>query len=210
MMRTNALKLALFFVAIVESQSVSADLVVANPGDFSGLENIIDFNNIPNSKPITDQFANDFNVTFSGLVGLTNSTDINRFNGSTIASNWIYPSTSTGSFWTATFATTQNIVGFLAETNTNDAVTIEAFLGGSLVGSVDFQNPNGVTPDFLAIQSILGFDEITVTTANQPVGFFAMDDFKFQSNAVVPIPAAIWLFGSALIGIIGIRKYHCT
>jgi hypothetical protein len=205
-MGTTVLKLALLFVAIVESQSVSAELVVANPVDFSGLESIVDFNNIANTKAIKDQFTNEFNVTFNGLVGLTNSTDINRFNGSTIASNWIYPSTNLGPSWTATFTSTQNIVGFLAETNTNDDVTIEAFLGGSLIGSVNFQNPNGVTPDFLAIQSISGFDRIQVTTGNQTAGFFAMDNFKFQSTAIVPVPGGIWLFGSALIGIIGTRK----
>jgi hypothetical protein len=205
-MGTKVIKLALLFVAIVECQSVSANLVVANPVDFSGLENIIDFNNIANTKEIKDQFANDFNVTFNGLVGLTNSTDINRFNGSTIASNWIYPNTNIGPSWTATFTSTQNIVGFLAETNTNDNVSIEAFLGGSLIGSVNFKNPNGVIPDFLAIQSILGFDQIKVTTGSQTAGFFAMDDFKFQSNTVVPLPGAIWLFGSVLIGIIGTKK----
>ncbi len=206
-MKLNVLKLALFFMVMIGAESASAALDVANQVDFNGAETIIDFNNILDTESINEQFT-DSGVTFGGsLVGLTNNEDILAFNGSTIASNWDYNGTgNTGPSWTSTFSSTQKIVGFFARSNTEDDVTIEAFLGGSSIGSVNFLNQNGIIPDFLAVQSSLGFDKIIVTTAVNKNGFFAMDDFKFHNSAVVPIPGAIWLFGAALVGMIRIGK----
>lgn len=203
------LSAVLGLLACAFAQSASAVPVAVSQAAFSGSATVIDFNAIPDTQSITNQYAGQ-NVTFSGaLVGLTNSGDTSLFNGSTIASNWIYNGMgNTGPSWTAVFGSIQNLAGFLVETNTGDDVTIEAFLGASSLGSVNFPNPNGVTVDFIGIGDLGGFDRITVTTANNSNGFFAMDDFRFEggSNGQVPEPGTLALLGLGLAGALISRR----
>lgn len=35
-----------------------------------------------------------------------------------------------------------------------------------------------------------------------------VDDAMHESVAIVPVPAAVWLFGSGLIGLIGIAEHR--
>ena len=177
---------------------------------FSGAETVIDFNSIADTQSITNQYSAQ-GVTFSGaLVGMTNPGDTNIFNGSTIASNWIYAPGpgNTGSSWTAVFGSVQNRVGFLVESNSNDDVTIEAFLGLASLGSVNFPNPNGAPADFIGIEELGGFDRITVTTATNDNGFFAMDNFRFEASnrSQVPEPGSLALLGLGLTGILFARR----
>jgi hypothetical protein len=207
-LKINCLRFIIFFITIANIQALSASSLVAGLANFSGSETVITFNTIDNTQPVNNQYAG-LGVAFNGsLVGLTNSLDPSLFNGSAIASNWNYDDAvpNTGSTWTATFSSVQSQVGFFAESNEDDDITIEGFLKGSSVGSVNFSNPNGTTPDFLGIQNLLGIDSITVTTASNFNGFFGMDDFRFESNTAVPVPAAIWLFGSGLFAVMGMRK----
>lgn len=192
---------ALCAAACVLAQSAWAAPVSITQAAFSGSETVIDFNAIPNTAPINSQYAGQ-DVTFGGaLVGLTNSGDVNLFNGSTIASNWIYGQGSQGSSWSASFGSVQNRVGFLVETNTRDSVTIEAFLGAVSLGSLVFDNPNNLPVDFIGLAEAGGFDRIVVTTATVDNGFIALDNFRFEDAAPaneVPEPASLALFGLGL------------
>jgi len=47
-------------------------------------------------------------------------------------------------------------------------------------------------------------DEVIVTTSGG-TGIFVMDDLEYSLSAV-PVPPAIWLFGSGLIGLIGLAR----
>lgn len=40
--------------------------------------------------------------------------------------------------------------------------------------------------------------------------FFAVDDLQFDGGSQVPLPAAIWLLGSGLIGLVGLRRRSKT
>lgn len=207
---SHILRIFLGLVACALAQNASAVPVAVTQAAFSGSATVIDFNAIPDTQSITNQYSGQ-NVAFSGaLVGLTNFGDTNLFNGSTIASNWIYNGTgNTGPSWTATFGSIQNLAGFLVETNSGDDVTIEAFLGANSLGSVNFPNPNGVTVDFIGIGDLGGFDRITVTTAINSNGFFAMDDFRFEggSNGQVPEPGTLALLGLGLLsGVLASRR----
>ncbi len=42
--------------------------------------------------------------------------------------------------------------------------------------------------------------------SSQSVNGFSLDDVTFGSVSAVPVPAAVWLFGSGLLGLIGIAK----
>ena len=163
--------------------------------DFAGSETTVDFNSIPNGRSINSQYSAS-NVVFSGaLFGLGNPGDTSLFDGSTIASNWIYwPGTGNqGLTWEAEFGSLITQVGFLAEMNGADSVTVEAFSDETSLGSLLFLNPNGFTPDFLGLGDARGFDRIVVTTNDIHNGFFAMDDFRFAGSATVgPGPFLRW------------------
>jgi hypothetical protein len=59
------------------------------------------------------------------------------------------------------------------------------------------------TPQFFGVISTDYFDNVTFDSSSGPlVGF---DSLSYGKN-VVPIPAAFWLFGSGLMGLLGLRK----
>lgn len=195
---------ALAFLAVLATAATPA---LAAPtailaADFDGSETVIDFNTIGDEVAVTNQYAAS-GITFGGaLFGMTNSGDTNLFNGSTIASNWRYNGSGLqGLSWTASFSSVITMVGFLAETNLDDDVTIEAFMGANSLGTLSFANPNGIQPDFLGIRDLGGFDRITVTTGSRDNGFFAMDNLRFGGRATaVPEPMSLALVGLGLLG----------
>ncbi len=184
----------------------TANAGIIELGDFSGSETVIDFNAISNTESVANQYSVD-GVLFSGaLLGMTNSGDTALFNGSTIASNWNYSGGgNTGQSWSATFDSVQNLFGFFSETNSSDDVTIEAYLGTALIGTVNFLNPNGTYPDFLGFGDSGGFDSITVTIAKNANGFFAMDDLRFESLRI-PEPGSLALLCLGIAGVGFSRK----
>lgn len=197
-LKTKLLAIALLMAV---GSNVMAIPITISEGDFSGSETVIDFDAILDTISITNQYSGS-GVNFSGaLLGMTNIGDTNLFNGSTIASNWNYSGIgNTGAFWEATFDSLITMVGFFAETNGPDSVTIEAFNGLVSLGSLYFVNTNGITPDFLGLGDSDGFDRIRVTTDMFHNGFFAMDDFRFEGSVSVPEPGTLALFGIGLAG----------
>lgn len=108
-----------------------------------------------------------------------------------------------GATGSATFSVTQHLVGFYVATNSADHVTIEAFSGATSLGSVNFPNPGAATADFIGIRDFAGLDRISVTTTSNVNGFFAMDDFRFESQPCgsIPVPGTMALVGLGLIGL---------
>ncbi len=49
------------------------------------------------------------------------------------------------------------------------------------------------------------FAGLTISEDNDSSGLRYMD-FSYNSVATVPVPAAVWLFGSGLMGLMGMRK----
>ena len=104
------------------------------------------------------------------------------------------------------FSTPQTEAAFQLITGGNTA-NLYAYLGGSLVesGTVttvsslsDYYGFNGIKFDQIYIQSSYsGF------TNGSGTGPLILDNLQL---AAVPVPSAIWLFGSALVGFIGFNR----
>ena len=59
---------------------------------------------------------------------------------------------------------------------------------------------------FLSFSGFTGVDEVTVAVT----GTFVDPDFDDLTYQVVPVPAAVWLFGSGLLGLVSIAKRKKT
>ena len=74
---------------------------------------------------------------------------------------------------------------------------------------VDTTGPTWFDFNFLGVDS-LSFSSFGGTDANSNDNgagvHFAMDNFTFNEVSTVPVPAAVWLFGSGLVGLIGFGR----
>ncbi|KKM03760.1 hypothetical protein LCGC14_1771180 [marine sediment metagenome] len=83
---------------------------------------------------------------------------------------------------------------------------VEAYRGGNLMANLEAQvfSSEWVWTELLFDAAFSDIDTIKFYTTNS--GYF--NDFVLDNIQVsnVPIPAATWLFGSALIGLAGIKR----
>ncbi|MCF6250517.1 MAG: hypothetical protein L3J75_04490 [Methylococcaceae bacterium] len=108
-----------------------------------------------------------------------------------------------------------NVLGLDATTG-SFAIQIDGFAGGILKTSKQLLTGTSGVIDFLSGDALWGgVDEVRFWFESQPTGFgsfstFAGDDFKFDNVLVqpsaVPLPAAVWLFFSAITGLGFMRK----
>lgn len=136
----------------------------------------------------------------SGYNNGTVSGDYAAFNGSS------YPLTVTGAVY--------NFIGAYLTGAWNDGLNIDVV--GKLNGvelynqSITVNTTSATWFEF----NFLGIDELIFTSSGGiDAGFsgsgthFAMDNFTYST---VPVPAAVWLFGSGLLGIVGFSKRKIT
>jgi len=81
----------------------------------------------------------------------------------------------------------------------NVPVTIDGF-GSILDTSIDTTNSWTEISDISAIGSI---SQIDITLLESSITSF---QFEYENVAAVPVPAAVWLFGSGLIGLVGVAR----
>ena len=119
--------------------------------------------------------------------------------GSTIASNNVGPVDGV-------FLTGDSVFGFsMLFSSSGSPQTVSIFeLGGGLIDSV-------LTPasGFFGLVSDTRVGSFVIDNgpfaSGNPDRFF-IDDFKAYSASPVPVPAAVWLFGTALAGLLGWRR----
>jgi hypothetical protein len=226
--KSFSLILVTVLVVMMSGQNALAAPVSIDLVDFSGSENVIDFNGIANEEPIAEQFSN-MCVSFSGAIfGMTNSGDTSQFpnnGGGVIASNWIYGGGGLqGTSFTVSLGSTFTKVGFYAETNSEDDTTIEVSLNSTSGGSISFNTT--VSAPFIGVEDVSGFDSITVSVSGNSNQFLAIDDLRFEGGTLcngntpvitntVPVPllslSSIFVLISGLLGL-GLftlrRRFH--
>jgi hypothetical protein len=85
------------------------------------------------------------------------------------------------------------------------SVTIDLFAGdGSLVNTLSQALVNGYSK--YTISGLGTFAGLTFKDNNDLYGGLRFMDFSYNAVPAVPVPAAIWLFGTALIGLVGFGK----
>jgi hypothetical protein len=193
---------------ILAGRMVQAGPILVDQSPFTS-PTTLDFSGIGNEVPIDVQFAGQ-GVTFAGgLYGLTNPGDINTYPGppTVIASDWRYSQggSNPGPLpITATFATVQNLVGFLGTTNSGDSTVITTFLGGISDGSVSVAGTG--SPAFLGVSDSSGFDSITIDAPGTTNEFLSFNGFEFQSTSSVPEPGSAGLIAGGIAGITFLRS----
>ena len=102
-------------------------------------------------------------------------------------------------------------IGFL--TGKAGTINLSGYRDGSLVVSDDIFTPAGVTlPSFETIVMGAGWENLDRIHFNIsgssccPGDASALDNIVLSSAAAVPVPGAIWLFGSALTGLGWLRR----
>ena len=86
------------------------------------------------------------------------------------------------------------------------SIYLDNVYSGPTITNIDsFGNPFY----FAGVIDTDGFTTYTVKTPALAAGHWFADDFTF-AGAPIPIPGAVWLLGSGLIGIVGIRKKFKT
>ena len=92
--------------------------------------------------------------------------------------------------------------GIFTSLYSSQDLTVTAFLNGAPVGSVSTTLDEASTENI--IFGFFGVDAVqfVTSTTNQLV----LDNLKVSSVSTVPVPAAVWLFGSGLLGLVGIAR----
>ena len=102
---------------------------------------------------------------------------------------------------------------------TLESIGLDTLDNFGLAADVTFVTNNGDTQTFntgpvhASFQPYifgLEFDEISSVTWHQDSPFHKFDDLQLRKepfpSAVVPVPAAVWLFGSGLLGLVGMAR----
>jgi len=81
-------------------------------------------------------------------------------------------------------------------------LTIQGYDDGAPIFMVE-ATLNTAGPQWVA-GNLASVDQLTFSTTEK--WQFAMDNFTFNETSAVPLPPSVWLLGSGLIGLVGLRR----
>jgi hypothetical protein len=186
------------FTYAISSSANAAIIQVFNPGDLSpGPFTLEDF----------EDNAAEPGVTYSS------SNTIMRTFACTIIADCVTPSgtwgltTGSGSAIKLTFSSPASSVGLFFGNDDSSVSTafMDIFGTSGLLGTISIAaNMNDFADQFI------GFNSNEMVTSAQirfdTGSVIYIDDVRFNDAQVVPLPPALWLFGSGLLGLVGIAR----
>ena len=139
--------------------------------------------------------ANDYLINFADYNGYGTP---EGYSGSASSETWTIELVSGGAF------DLQSILVFTPEFPPPDISLTGNLAGGGTVahtilsGDIDYINPSVMPGSFTNLLSV---------TLVEPTGYsLYFDEILLGEATVVPVPAAIWLFGSGLMGLFGVAR----
>jgi len=166
-------------------QTAQAATVTTDPlNSTEGLNSIFTIDVVGEGFPITE--GGGFNLAYDPSILNVNSVSID------------------GAFWTFVnvLGTIDNVLGTLSEVQVSD-FSFPGISGDFIVATIEF-HAVGLGTSNLTLTNSVGnpwaYDGSPIT----PLSFVS------GSVTVVPIPAAVWLFGSGLLGLVGVARRKKT
>ncbi len=168
---------------------------------FSGSETVIDFDEVPLTpfQAVTNEFAG-LGITFSPNVWFENTRFFPNFDGASMA-NFRSSAAPGGALppinFTVSFTSVMTDFAAFFATNKGNTITLDAYLGGSLVESLTFTDTACCNGHVLGFAGI-AFDSIAVSGSN----LIIFDEFHFESVAepATSVMLVLGLAGLALAG----------
>lgn len=149
-----------------------------------------------------EAFAGSYSSGGGSYGTVSGSALLNRSTGVTSAGDMVFDfSSAIGGFGAWIFddtGPTSPETGYtMTVTETNGAMNTSGLLSAGNAGSFFVEG-------FLAATSDVGIQSVTISTNNSG-DFFEVDHLQVATS-IVPVPAAVWLFGSALAGLGWMRR----
>ena len=191
--------------------SVNAATVLTNPSQFSGSETLLTFQGagtIPGDE-VSNYGGVNFALSSGDAAQYRIETLVREFGpAETSAIDNIFGQSAPYPDLTMTFSSLISRVGFEMRTNFPDdiGVTMSLSAGGSIVDTHSFTTSGSGIYYFYAFETAVLFDELIIDVDESINGAFALDNLRFEAVNPIPVPAAVWLFGTALIGLLGFGK----
>lgn len=94
---------------------------------------------------------------------------------------------------------------FVADNVDTGSGSVTAFLNNVIVGMLSLAGDgDGLTHEVVSLAGLGAIDRLILNPNPDPAGI-GYDNFSYDVSAI-PLPAAIWLFGTALIGLAGFSR----
>lgn len=200
-------------LALAFSTSSHGALINIDIDSFSTSATVLNFEDLNNNGVLHSSYGQDLGITFSpntrsfayslydpALVSAAQNAGLGDR-----AATW----GGNGNFGSGfTLSQAQTRVGFFISSNVAiEDTLIRAYSNGVELGSQIInvlENEIG----FVGFQDVMGIDQIIIgdNTHCPAACIHQLDNIMFETTQVVPVPAAIWLFGSGLIGLLGFTR----
>ena len=199
-------KLAAATTALVLSTSANAAIIATSVMDDNGEWSIGNSVNqfMPSGTAGLTATAGTQVMHFNSQLGVYSSQSSISFNGVLIAAGTYTVELDVGSFDNRPLAEI-DLIGMTASgTMLSPSATVNTYpaAGNWETWMFEYIVPNGSG----LIDSTLGFTiDIVTNGVDANIGFDNLN-IDFQAASPVPVPAAVWLFGSGLIGLVGFAR----